>query len=53
MSAYVLTRKGQTLETPSVTPRMAAGIWHALLQYATRSLPAQGWAAPAGTSQAG
>jgi hypothetical protein len=29
---------------------MAAGLWHAIIQYASRSLPSQGWAAPPGVS---
>ena len=28
----------------------AAPIWHAVLQYASRELPSEGWAAPAGVS---
>lgn len=31
-----------------VTPGMSAALWRALIQYATRSLPAQNWAAPPG-----
>ncbi len=32
--------------------RAAAGVWHALMQYALRSLPVKGWSAPTGVSQA-
>lgn len=32
-------------------PRMAAGIWHALIQHLSRNLPAVGWDIPAGISQ--
>jgi len=28
----------------------AAGLWHALIQYASRSLPAEGWTVPAGVN---
>lgn len=31
-------------------PRLPAGLWHALMQYASRDLPAAGWPAPAGIS---
>jgi membrane peptidoglycan carboxypeptidase len=30
--------------------RLASGLWHALIQYATRDLPAEGWSAPPGVS---
>jgi membrane peptidoglycan carboxypeptidase len=33
-------------------PRMAAGIWHAALQYSSQDLPPLGWQAPAGISTA-
>lgn len=32
-------------------PRMTAGIWHALIQYASRDLPPQDWAVPPGISR--
>ncbi|NOY98018.1 MAG: hypothetical protein GXP40_02280 [Chloroflexi bacterium] len=31
-------------------PKAAAGLWHALLQYASRELPPEGWDAPAGVT---
>jgi membrane peptidoglycan carboxypeptidase len=31
-------------------PRQAAGLWHAMIQYATRSLPVQDWQIPAGVT---
>jgi membrane peptidoglycan carboxypeptidase len=31
-------------------PRWSAGVWHALMQYASRDLPVVGWAVPAGIS---
>lgn len=31
-------------------PKMVAGMWHALMQYASRSLPAQDWPEPSGIS---
>jgi membrane peptidoglycan carboxypeptidase len=34
-----------------LTPRMAAGMWHALMQYASRDLPASDWSKPEGISQ--
>lgn len=34
-----------------VSPRWAAGLWHALLQYATRDRPAEGWVVPPGISE--
>jgi membrane peptidoglycan carboxypeptidase len=44
---------GQGDELPSgVNPlNGAAPVWHALLQYATRDLPAQGWTIPAGVRE--
>jgi membrane peptidoglycan carboxypeptidase len=33
-------------------PKMAAGIWHAALQYSSQDLPPLGWQAPAGISTA-
>lgn len=35
----------------SLDPAVAAGVWHAILQYASRDLPAAGWSAPPGVSQ--
>ncbi len=37
-------------ETP-VSPRLPAGLWHALMQTASRDLPPDGWSAPAGITQ--
>jgi membrane peptidoglycan carboxypeptidase len=34
-----------------VSPDAAAGLWHAILQFASRERPAEGWVAPAGISQ--
>ena len=31
-----------------VSPNVAASIWHAIFQYATRELPAENWSVPAG-----
>ncbi len=31
-----------------IPPKLAAGLWHALMQYASRDLPSEGWTAPAG-----
>jgi membrane peptidoglycan carboxypeptidase len=32
-------------------PTVVAGLWHALMQYASRDLPPEGWTAPAGVSK--
>ncbi len=37
--------------SPQLKPAMAAGIWHAIMTYATRDLPATGWKTPAGISR--
>ncbi len=34
-----------------VSPRLPAGLWYALMQTASRDLPPDGWAAPAGITQ--
>ncbi len=45
---------GPAIETPSASPgnKAAAGasaaLWHAIIQYASRNLPANAWTAPAG-----
>lgn len=41
---------GSATET-RVSGRDAAGIWHALIQYASQGLPAAGWRMPAGVTQ--
>ncbi len=38
-------------QSPTLQPDMAAGIWHALMTYATRDLPPTGWDAPPGISR--
>ncbi len=38
----------ETIDPPKLQTRYAAGIWHALIQYASRELPPAGWQAPAG-----
>ncbi len=38
-------------QSPRLQPAMAAGIWHAVMAYATRDLPPGGWEVPAGISQ--
>jgi membrane carboxypeptidase/penicillin-binding protein PbpC len=37
-------------EQSQIPPEIAAGLWRALIQYATRDLPAQNWDVPAGIS---
>jgi membrane carboxypeptidase/penicillin-binding protein len=34
----------------SLDPQLAAGLWHALIQWASRDQPARGWNVPAGVS---
>ncbi len=34
-----------------ISPRLPAGLWHALMQTASRDLPPEGWNAPAGITQ--
>jgi membrane carboxypeptidase/penicillin-binding protein PbpC len=38
-------------DEPRISPRLAAGLWYALMQTASRNLPPDGWAAPAGITQ--
>ncbi len=33
-----------------LSPELSAGLWHAIVQYASRELPADGWTTPAGVS---
>jgi membrane peptidoglycan carboxypeptidase len=35
-------------DSPRLSPKLPAGLWHALMQIATQSLPADGWAMPPG-----
>jgi membrane carboxypeptidase/penicillin-binding protein len=42
---------GSENETSALDPMMAAGIWHAAMQYAVRDLPPLGWHMPAGISR--
>jgi membrane peptidoglycan carboxypeptidase len=42
---------GSEDETLALDPMMAAGIWHAAMQYAVRDLPPHGWQMPAGISR--
>ncbi|MDZ4159207.1 MAG: Ig-like domain-containing protein, partial [Anaerolineaceae bacterium] len=37
-------------DAPRLQPRQAAGIWHAIIQYASRDLPPAGWQPPPGIS---
>ena len=37
--------------TGMVPPNLAAGLWHAVMQYAHRNLPSQAWAVPPGINQ--
>ncbi len=36
--------------SPEITSKSAAALWHAIIQYASRSLPPEGWQAPPGIS---
>ncbi|TLM97605.1 MAG: hypothetical protein FDZ75_04175, partial [Actinobacteria bacterium] len=38
-------------EDAAIDPLAAAGLWHAVMQYASRDLPSQGWPEPAGVSR--
>ncbi len=43
---------GSSLDsTGMVPPNLAAGVWHAVMQYAHRNLPSQAWAVPPGIDQ--
>ncbi|KAF0109027.1 MAG: glycosyl transferase family protein [Anaerolineaceae bacterium] len=44
--AYV----GAGAETDSVSPLLAADLWHAVMAYAVRNLPAENWTVPAGVT---
>ncbi|MCL4531048.1 MAG: transglycosylase domain-containing protein [Chloroflexi bacterium] len=35
-------------DSPRLSPKLPAGLWNALMQLATQSLPADGWSMPAG-----
>ena len=37
-------------DAPRLSPRLSAGLWNALMQFASQSLPATGWSAPAGVT---
>ena len=37
-------------DAPRLQPRLSAGLWNALIQISSRSLPADGWAVPAGVT---
>lgn len=36
---------------PAVSPNVAAGLWHAILQHATRDLPSENWNIPPGINR--
>jgi membrane carboxypeptidase/penicillin-binding protein len=40
--------KADSLESGEVNPKNAAALWHAIMQYSTRDLPADTWQAPLG-----
>ena len=43
---------GSSLDsTGMVSPNLAAGVWHAVMQYAHRNLPSLAWAVPPGINQ--
>jgi membrane peptidoglycan carboxypeptidase len=51
LSQAGLARIGQEgVPSGPLDPRLPAGLWHALMQYVSRDLPAAGWPAPAGIS---
>lgn len=37
-------------DAPRISPRLPAGLWNALMQTASQSLPADGWSVPAGVT---
>jgi len=37
-------------DVPRLTPRLSAGLWNALMQLASHSLPTDGWSVPAGVT---
>lgn len=44
------SQPGLTGEETTILQKATAGLWHAIMQYATRSLPYQDWSIPAGLS---
>lgn len=42
---------GMHAEGAALQPTMAAGLWNAMIQYASRDLPADDWARPAGVTE--
>ncbi|MBI5841764.1 MAG: transglycosylase domain-containing protein [Chloroflexi bacterium] len=49
-SRVVVTWTGAHGESNVVSPRLSAVLWSALMQYASRGLPANGWIAPQGVT---
>ncbi len=49
-SRVVVTWTGAHGQGESVPPRLPAVLWNALMQYASRDLPADGWTAPQGVT---
>ncbi|MEW6403645.1 MAG: transglycosylase domain-containing protein [Chloroflexota bacterium] len=47
-SHVVVTWTGAHEENDSLSPRLPAVLWSALMQYASRNLPSDGWTAPQG-----
>ena len=45
-----LDKAGEAPAEENVLPTAAAGIWHAIMQYASRDLPYESWAIPSGIS---
>jgi membrane carboxypeptidase/penicillin-binding protein len=46
----VVTWTGAHGENENITPRFPAALWSALMQYASRDIPADGWVAPQGVA---
>jgi len=40
--------ESDSLEGGQLSPKISSALWHALMKYATRDLPAESWAAPPG-----
>jgi len=42
---------GTRVENTGLSPRISMGLWSALMQYASREFPPEGWTAPAGITE--
>ncbi|MBC8503562.1 MAG: transglycosylase domain-containing protein [Anaerolineales bacterium] len=48
VGVWMGTGESDSLEAGHLLPKFSSALWHAIIKYATRDLPAQSWAAPPG-----